>query len=56
MAEQGTDQYVSGGVNWAAFTLEELVGMVADKASVPQLERLADDWRQTGDGVVDAAD
>lgn len=56
MAEQGTDRYVTGGVNWAAFTLEELVGMVADKASVPQLQRLADDWRQTGDGVVDAAD
>ena len=50
------DRYVSGGVNWAAFTLEELVGMVADKASVPQLERLADDWRQTGEGVVAAAD
>jgi hypothetical protein len=50
------DRYVSGGVNWAAFTLEELVGMVADKASVPQLERLADDWRQTGEGVIAAAD
>jgi hypothetical protein len=50
------DQYVSAGVNWAAFTLQQLVSMVADKASVPQLERLADDWRATGDGVVDAAD
>lgn len=50
------DQYVSGGVNWAAFTLEQLVNMVSDKASVPQLERLADDWRDTGDGVVVAAD
>lgn len=50
------DQYVSGGVNWNSFTLEELVGMVSDKASVPQLERLADDWRETGDGVVAAAD
>jgi hypothetical protein len=50
------DQYVSGGVNWAAFTLEELVGMVSDKASVPQLERLAEDWRETGDGVTAAAD
>ncbi|TDV47158.1 hypothetical protein [Actinophytocola oryzae] len=50
------DQYVSGGVNWSAFTLEELVGMVSDKASVPQLERLADDWRETGDGVTAAAD
>jgi hypothetical protein len=50
------DQYVDGGVNWAAFTLEELVGMVSDKASVPQLERLAEDWRETGDGVTAAAD
>ncbi|GAB1508496.1 PPE domain-containing protein [Actinophytocola sp. KF-1] len=56
MAEQGSDHYVSGGVNWAAFTLEQLVNMVVDKASVPQLERLADDWRTTGDGVADAAD
>ncbi|MDQ3789026.1 MAG: hypothetical protein M3422_17500, partial [Actinomycetota bacterium] len=56
MTEQGSDHYVSGGVNWAAFTLEELVNMVVDKASVPQLERLADDWRTTGDGVADAAD
>lgn len=50
------DRYVSGGVNWSAFTLQELVGMVADKASAPQLERLADDWRQTGEGVIAAAD
>ncbi|MPZ85773.1 MAG: hypothetical protein GEV28_37510 [Actinophytocola sp.] len=50
------DYYVSGGVNWAGFTLEELVAMVANQASVPQLERLALDWRTTGDGVVDAAD
>jgi hypothetical protein len=56
MAEQGSDYYVSGGVNWSAFTLHELVNMVTDKASVPQLERLADDWRLTGDGVGDAAD
>ncbi len=52
----GGDYYVSGGVNWAGFTLEQLISMVADKASVPQLERLAEDWRGTGDGVVDAAD
>jgi hypothetical protein len=58
MVDQGSsaDHYVSGGVNWSAFTLQQLVSMVADKASVPQLERLADDWRGTGDGVVDAAD
>lgn len=50
------DRYVSGGVNWTAFTLEQLVNMVSDKASVPQLERLADDWRDTGDGVAVASD
>jgi hypothetical protein len=51
-----TDFYVNGGVNWAGFTLPELVGMVADQASVPQLERLALDWRTAGDGIVDTAD
>lgn len=56
MAEQGSDHYVSPGVNWSAFTLEQLVSMVAEQASVPQLERLAEDWRLTGDGVTDAAD
>ncbi|HEV7648023.1 MAG TPA: hypothetical protein VGP26_07675 [Actinophytocola sp.] len=30
--------------------------MVADQASVPQLERLALDWRTAGDGIVDTAD
>jgi hypothetical protein len=51
-----SDYYVSGGVNWPGFTLEELVAMVAEKASVPQLERLALDWRTAGDGIVDTAD
>ncbi len=51
-----SDYYVSGGVNWSGFTLPQLVAMVAEQASVPQLERLALDWRTTGDGVVDAAD
>jgi hypothetical protein len=50
------DQYVSGGVNWAAFSLEELVAMVSDQASVPQLQRLADDWREAGEGMAAAAD
>ena len=50
------DFYVSGGVNWPGFTLDELVAMVAEKASVPQLERLALDWRTAGDGIVDTAD
>jgi hypothetical protein len=50
------DFYVSGGVNWPGFTLLELVSMVADQASVPQLEGLALDWRTAGDGVVAAAD
>ncbi|OLF15617.1 PPE domain-containing protein [Actinophytocola xanthii] len=51
-----SDYYVNGGVNWAAFSLAELVAMVSDQASVPQLVRLAQDWRETGDGVVAAAD
>ncbi|HEY7592684.1 MAG TPA: hypothetical protein VH969_05970 [Actinophytocola sp.] len=51
-----SDYYVSGGVNWPGFTLPELVAMVVDKASVPQLERLALDWRSAGDGIVDTAD
>jgi hypothetical protein len=51
-----SDYYVSGGVNWPGFTLEELVAFVAEKASVPQLERLALDWRTAGDGIVDTAD
>jgi hypothetical protein len=32
------------------------VAMVATQASAPQLERLALDWRSTGEGVTDAAD
>jgi hypothetical protein len=51
-----SDYYVNGGVNWPGFTLVELVGMVADQASVPQLERLALDWRTAGDGIVDTSD
>lgn len=50
------DYYVSGGVNWAGFSLAELVAMVAEQANPAQLERLAQDWRSTGDAVVDAAD
>jgi hypothetical protein len=51
-----SDHYVDGGVNWAAFSLAELVAMVSEQASVPQLVGLAQDWRETGDGVVTAAD
>ncbi|GAB3436635.1 WXG100 family type VII secretion target [Actinophytocola sediminis] len=51
-----SDYYVSGGVNWAGFSLAELVAMVAEQANPAQLERLAQDWRSTGDAVVDAAD
>jgi hypothetical protein len=50
------DQYVNGGVNWAAFSLEELVAMVSEKASVPQLVELANDWRETGEEITAAAD
>ncbi|OLF07254.1 hypothetical protein BLA60_29090 [Actinophytocola xinjiangensis] len=55
-ASDSSDYYVSGGVNWAGFTLAELVAMVAEQADPAQLEGLAQDWRATGDGVVDAAD
>jgi hypothetical protein len=58
LADRGSssDCYVSGGVNWAGFTLEQLVAMVSDNASVPQLERLAQDWRTTGKDVVAASE
>jgi hypothetical protein len=51
-----SDWYVTGGVNWPGYALLELVTMVAEGASVPQLERLALDWRNAGDGIVDTAD
>lgn len=53
--QQGADRYVTGGVNWEAYSLEDLVAMVAENASAPQLERLADDWRAAGAEVTDAA-
>ncbi|SDC99515.1 WXG100 family type VII secretion target [Actinokineospora iranica] len=53
---QADDRYVTGGVNWESYSLEDLVKMVAEQASAPQLERLADDWRAAGAEVVDAAD
>lgn len=49
------DRYVVGGVNWESYSLEALVAMVADNASPAQLEELADDWRQAGNEVTDAA-
>jgi hypothetical protein len=51
-----SDHYVSSGVNWAGFDLAELVAMVADDADPAQLERLAQDWRDTGESVADAAE
>ncbi|WP_436493942.1 WXG100 family type VII secretion target [Actinokineospora sp. HUAS TT18] len=53
--QQGADRYVTGGVNWDAYSLEALVAMVAENASAPQLERLADDWRAAGSEVTDAS-
>jgi hypothetical protein len=55
MSDPG-DYYVNGGTNWAGFSLAELVAMVADEADPVQLERLAQDWSETGDAVADAAD
>ncbi|GGS13076.1 PPE domain-containing protein [Actinokineospora fastidiosa] len=49
------DRYVVGGVNWESYTLEALIAMVSDNASPVQLEQLADDWRQAGNEVSDAA-
>ncbi|WP_018684067.1 WXG100 family type VII secretion target [Actinokineospora enzanensis] len=54
--QQGRDEYVTAGYNWESCSLEQLVKMVTDQASAPQLERLADDWRAAGTEVVDAAD
>jgi hypothetical protein len=51
-----SDWYVSGGVNWPGYTLPQLVSMVAQQASVPQLQQLAIDWRSAGDGIADTAD
>ncbi|SDJ48152.1 hypothetical protein SAMN05192558_116114 [Actinokineospora alba] len=53
--QQAGDRYVTGGVNWESYSLEDLVAMVAENASAPQLERLADDWRAAGTEVTDAA-
>ncbi|MGH3864172.1 WXG100 family type VII secretion target [Actinokineospora sp.] len=53
--QQSEDRYVTGGVNWESYSLEDLVAMVAENASAPQLERLADDWRAAGAEVTDAA-
>ncbi|MGQ0838249.1 hypothetical protein [Actinokineospora sp.] len=53
--QEAEDRYVTGGVNWDSYSLEALVAMVADNASAPQLERLADDWRAAGKEVTDAA-
>ena len=55
MGAGSADRYVVGGVNWESYTLEALIAMVADNASPPQLEQLADDWRQAGNEVNDAA-
>ncbi|GAA2971956.1 hypothetical protein [Actinokineospora diospyrosa] len=54
--QRGYDQYVTGGVQWEDYTLEQLIKMVEDQASAPQLQQLATDWRTAGDQVVAAAE
>ncbi|MBM7772082.1 hypothetical protein JOD54_002286 [Actinokineospora baliensis] len=54
--QHGYDQYVTGGVPWEDYTLEQLIKMVEDQASAPQLEQLATDWRSMGDQVVAASE
>lgn len=50
------DVYVPGGTPWENYTLPELISMVTNQASVPHLQRLAEDWRTTGTEIVDASD
>ncbi|GAA3063806.1 WXG100 family type VII secretion target [Actinokineospora globicatena] len=51
----GYDRYVTGGVQWEKYSLEQLVKMVEEQASAPELQQLAQDWREAGDQVVSAA-
>ncbi|MFL6141014.1 MAG: WXG100 family type VII secretion target [Labedaea sp.] len=49
------DRYVTGGTNWDSYDLQQLIAMVNEKVDLPALIELADDWRTSGDGVVQAA-
>src|SRR6266540_2295916 len=49
------DRYVTGGVNWNGYSLEDLIGMVAGQASPKQLDALADEWRTHGQSISTAS-
>jgi hypothetical protein len=49
------DRYVTGGTNWDSYNLPQLIAMVSEKVDLPALVELADDWRTSGNGVVEAA-
>jgi uncharacterized protein YukE len=49
------DQYVTGGVNWNGYGLEDLIKMVAEQANPGQLDALAGEWRDRGDSINRAA-
>ncbi|HEU5472137.1 MAG TPA: hypothetical protein VFV67_15905 [Actinophytocola sp.] len=49
------DRYVTGDTNWETYDLEQLVAMVTQQVDLRGLMGLADDWRWTGNGLVDAA-
>src|ERR1041384_1424314 len=49
------DRYVTGGVNWNGYSLEDLIGMVASQASPKQLDALADQWRSHGASIQTAS-
>ena len=44
-----------GGVNWNGFSLEDLIKMVAERASPQQLDALAGEWRQHGGSITQAS-
>ncbi|RLK54660.1 PPE domain-containing protein [Actinokineospora cianjurensis] len=55
MQRHGYDRYVTGGVVWEKYTLEQLIKMVQESASAPELQQLAQEWREAGDQVSAAA-
>jgi hypothetical protein len=50
------DRYVTGGTNWDSYELPQLIAMVTDKVDLRGLAGLADDWRWTGNELVETAD
>jgi uncharacterized protein YukE len=50
-----TDRWVTGGVYWDGYSLEDLIGMVAAQASPKQLDALAGEWRSRGQSIAAAS-